>query len=214
VWKNAHLSRGYAGSRSSFVIPLSSGRHFCTPCGQLVFQQPARGQILMEVGPIDNLFDPRNPVLWAGSEFSGSAQEMYVFKSEARSTIHHKHGGQEFETRLKIQNSNVRNETSRILPKFLTIQQYRLQTWELESLFWSLGHLIFEHCFGFRYSSRDPAGFGFFQPNNSKSCPLGLEQSRALWTRIFTVLFVTAPDLLDTPGPRPSGGVSSRPPRS
>ena len=57
---------------------------------------------------------------------------------------------------------------------------------EIFFLFWSLGHLIFEHCFGFRYSSRDPAGFGFSQLNNSQSCPLGLDQIQALWTRIFT----------------------------
>jgi hypothetical protein len=31
-------------------------------------------------------------------------------------------------------------------------KQYGHQTWESGSLFLSLGHLIFEHCFEFRYS--------------------------------------------------------------
>jgi len=59
----------------------------------------------------------RNLFLWARSEINGSAQEMYVFKSEARST--------KFETRLKIQKfkcskRNVKNITK--IPGNPTIQ--------------------------------------------------------------------------------------------
>jgi hypothetical protein len=48
-------------------------------------------------------------------------------------------------------------------------------------LFLSFGHLIFEICFGFRYSD-----FEFCQSHLRESCSLDLTQSRALWTLIFT----------------------------
>jgi hypothetical protein len=49
-------------------------------------------------------------------------------------------------------------------------------------LFLSLEHLIFEFV-----SSFEDSDFEFFQGQDCKPCPLGLTQSRPLWTRIFTI---------------------------